>query len=73
MGPSSPPPFSLSCKTPIAYGSAIAGRHKHGVLYIPTGVIKDVVGAYMSTMRLIRAMSSRTPAEPPKALEGEDF
>ena len=71
MGETSEAPFSLSCKTPISYGSAIVGRHKHGVLYVPTSVIKDVVDAYLS---VTRAFSTPMPMpEDPKPLDGEDF
>jgi len=72
MGDTTEVPFSLPCKTPISYGSAIVGRHKHGVLYVPTAVIKDVVGAYLSlTSPFTEEMVPMPEEDPP--LDGEDF
>lgn len=38
------PPFKLTCKTPIAAGVGVTGDSAHIVLYVPSKLIKEVVG-----------------------------
>ena len=41
------PPFKISCKTPIAMGVGQAGTSAHIVVYVPTELIKEIVGTVM--------------------------
>ena len=41
------PPFKIKCKTPIALGVGQSGKSTHVVAYVPTKLIKEVVGIVM--------------------------
>lgn len=45
-----PPPFKIPTRTPIAIGCGVDGNVLHGVAFIPTPLVKDVVNAIMSAM-----------------------
>ncbi len=45
-GEKSEAPVNFTVKTPIAYGSVVIGKQKHGVLYVPTALVKEAVKAY---------------------------
>ena len=41
------PPFKVTCKVPIALGGGVAGQSMHVAMYLPTDLIKEVVGIVM--------------------------
>ena len=41
------PPFKITCKTPISMGIGQSGRSAHVVTYVPTQLVKEVVGIFM--------------------------
>jgi len=41
------PPFRITCKAPIALGAGTTGESAHVVLYVPTKLVKEVVGVVM--------------------------
>jgi hypothetical protein len=58
MGSESLPKYAFTCKTPLAIGSATeAGASARVVVYIPNGMVKDVVG-------LIKTLTAPPPAPP---------
>jgi hypothetical protein len=42
------PPFKIACKTPVAMGIGYAGPNVHVVVYVPTELVKEVVGVFMA-------------------------
>ena len=60
------PPFKISCKTPIAIGVGQAGASAHIVAYVPTDLIKEIVGTVMMFS------SGMGPGGPPP-VGGDDF
>jgi len=40
-------PFAFNCPVPAAYGSAAEGPAKHGVLFIPSGILRDLAAPYV--------------------------
>ena len=41
------PPFKITCKTPISMGVGQSGKSAHVVMYVPTQLVKEVVGIFM--------------------------
>ncbi len=41
------PPFKITCKTPISMGFGQSGKSAHVVMYVPTQLVKEVVGIFM--------------------------
>jgi len=41
------PPFKVTCKTPIAMVGGLKGKSMHVAAYIPTDLVKEVVGIFM--------------------------
>ena len=67
-----PPPIQITAPTPVAIGGGVDGAGVHGTLYVPSDLVKDIVGAVMSmtAARDDRRGAKSDEPEPPK---GEDF
>jgi hypothetical protein len=66
-----PPPFQIATKTPITIGVGISGTTEHVVFYIPSGLVKDGVGIWMSIMSHFGPGGGPGGHRPPGG--GEDF
>ena len=60
------PPFKIACKTPVAMGIGYAGRNVHVVVYVPTELVKEVVGVFT-------AISGMRPGAAPPPEGPDDF
>lgn len=49
LAPDSPEiPFSITTKIPVAMGAGKSGKSAHAVVFVPTGLIKEIVGIAMT-------------------------
>ena len=66
------PPFEITTKVPIAVGSGIAGTEMEVVFYLPSSLIKDVVGGILPMLMGRPGGPAQCPPPEP-AEDDEDF
>jgi len=72
MDPENPGlPIMLQSKDAIAIGMGVDGPAAHAVFYVPSTVVKDIVGAVMSFQMMMAPMGPGPMPPPPPP--GEDF